>query len=58
MYEDKRFVYATGSDKCNGKLYIVKMNNLLNPFQAGCDIYDTYGKNLFNYFPLVFAYSI
>ena len=40
--EDTGFVYSVGSNQCSGGLYVVDLNNPLNPTQAGCFTADGY----------------
>jgi len=42
VHEDKGFVYAVGTNRCRGGLYIVDMNDPLNPSKAGCYSDDGY----------------
>lgn len=41
-HEDTGFVYAVGSDKCGGGLYVVDMNDPLKPRSAGCFLNNRY----------------
>ncbi len=42
LNEETGFVYAVGSNKCNGGLHIVNVQDPANPFEAGCYAADGY----------------